>query len=312
VTKIVEMLSTVGSTLPRFKALPRVGSVERKELPVDGIRACLAELPGFSMRHHGAEIVRASLRSGMSDAELVARWSQLLSAVDGLLAEGLERLLTDKAGLKSMLALPWLVSAIQGVASGCRKVPLTWLAFLIAEGSDESFDAILPRIDRALATGNRVLQDLLALEPFARTTRFRDVFAAAHRRALEQRSPLVAFMAARGVQANARLMYRQALGSRDLKMSSPRVAGFVAFDARSEVWWEVMITCRIGTELPCTHVDSRRVRKDQLGLGRFSVDELPAYLRAAEKKLRTRLQTNDIHTTLHNRARKKLRNWLEA
>jgi hypothetical protein len=219
-----------------------------------------------------------------------------------------------KAKLTALASNPDVVAAAQAVAVGCEDASLDVLAVLCAEGSESSFDALMPHLQRAEESGER-LEWLLRLRTHADTESapiqsFLTTVEACLER-LSGESGAIELAAYLGFGRPQVFWFDAYLGSTTLLMPNnvPLYQGHISVDSRQPNWFSLSLS-RLGNThgMPRTAF-GRRSECDELGLGSCDAAGLPAWLAEVARKLETEWTVN-FSSSLRGKKRQALERWL--
>lgn len=254
----------------------------------------------------------------LDDDALVARWREALEAlldVNTSYAWGSKQ---RRAKIQGLARGPFL-EAIQAVVVGCETVAIDFLAALVADGSEASIDALLPRFHRASTEKDKGLDLLDRLRTHAADTPPVRAMLAEIERLLDAReatSPALALAAVipglGEVDSFWATVYLSSVEER--RGGVGRVQGHIRIDSRSPSWLSVSVTEGEVGEWRSTSFDERELDEDQLELGRCEGPGLPAWLARAEKTLDIKWSWDGmpIRTGLRGKKRDALLAWLRS
>lgn len=291
-----------------------------QQLPTPVIRevlACLsraARTADNNVNRDTAIFVTALVSPGLPDAKLAEAWQAALVALLDLNTSYGWGSRQRKEKIRGVAADAQLVAAVQTVAVGCEDTSLDMLAVLCSDGSDASFDALMPHFDRAERSGER-LEWLGMLRKHANldSEPIRNLLdtAAARLAALSCESPAVALAASIGFGQPKVFWFDAFLGSTELNRSNvPLYQGHIRVDSRSPNWFSVWVT-RVSSTLDRaeTAFSSKTTRRDDLELGACAAEQLPRWLQHASKKLGVDWSVS-LRTGLRGKKRQVLEDWL--
>jgi len=274
---------------------------------------------------HGAVVgetalvfLQTAVPTSLDDGALAARWVQALTALGDVNTSYAFGSKQRRAKITGLARGPFL-EAIQAVAVGCETVPIDFLAALVADGSEGSMDALLPRFHRAATTRDTTLDLLERLRRHAADTKpVRAMFAEieALLGAREAQSPALALAAELGIGDVDSLWFTAYLSSVERRgpNSGGLVQGHIVVDSRRPSWFDVSLTRGEIGEWESTRFDEREVSEDELGLGRCEARDLPAWLARAAEALKVRWAWDGmpIRTGLRGKKKGALVAWLSG
>jgi hypothetical protein len=324
-----------------------------QQLPTTVVREVLAYLSRAArtadnnVNRDIAIFVTALVSPELPDARLAEAWQAALAALLDLNTSYGWGSKQRKAKIRGVAVDAKLVAAVQTVAVGCEDTSLDMLAVLCSDGSDASFDALMPHFDRAERSGER-LEWLGMLRKHANldSEPIRNLLdtAAARLAALSCESPAVALAAFIGLGQPKVFWFDAYLGSTELNRSNvPLYQGHIRVDSRSPNWFSVWVT-RVSSTLDRAEtafrpkspqqaqqaaavevegggagrgVPSRRrpnnmtTRRDDLELGTCAAEEIPRWLQQASEKLGIDWSVS-LRTSLRGKKRQVLEDWLTS
>jgi len=279
-----------------------------KRLPVPVIRSVLdASVAGPTHL-----FLRLAVPSDARPSVLVLAWQRALAA--------LVELHTDYKHGEKIAALakdPVVLHAIQGTVAHTADPSLAMLAVLVTDGSDASFDALVPHFDPALVQRDIRLDRLARLRPYAaRTPAFDSLFAQIDRALDERRdgSPALALGPVIGLGSLRLLWFTVKLSSRERNRGQgfPRAHGQITVDSREATWFEVSISTidmSRGTG-DSTRFDATGAVRDGLKLGSCEPENVPAWLVKVAKQLKVTWSGFEPKTNLRGAKRDCIAAWL--
>jgi len=281
-------------------------------LPERVIRVMLDRL-----RAPPAPALAVYLVTAMRDSDSLERdWAR---ALEGLLAMKTAAAWGSKARRAKIAALAKspLLPAIQAAAVSGPVPTLDLLAVLAADGSDASVDALLSHFHAAIDRQDERLDALARLKTHAAKTEALRLMFASLERSLTQRnqaSPALAFA--------RRLGFDVELFSTDWSLSSdvltsghvPLYQASVVVDSASSRWFRVTVTRITGllTHHRTAFEDEGAPALDELGLGRCTPEELPAWFAQAARTLGVVWKVSVGRSTLRGAKRQRALAWMEG
>lgn len=290
-----------------------------QRLPAAVIRHALPMLAERARRRDHAErdsaiFLGALVDAGLDDAALERAWARALQALLDLETTYGWGSKQRKAKLAGLAADPEIVAATQAIAVGCEDAALDVLAVLCAEGSEASFDALMPHLQRAEDSGER-LEWLrrLRIHADAESAPIQSFLLSIDRALarLSERSGAIELAASLGFGRPKVFWFDAYLGSTTLLMPNnvPLYQGYLTVDSRRPDWFSLSVT-RLEEQLGLTCTAFSRAREqDDLGLGVCEAAELPAWLARAAAQLETEW-TVSLRSSLRGKKRQTLERWL--
>jgi hypothetical protein len=221
---------------------------------------------------------------GASDAELPARFVEAIGALADLDSSHRRGGGMHRRKIAGVATRARIVAALQAIVVGdAARLPFDWLAALVAEGSEDSADALLPRIDRAFKDGGVAVEELAELRSFASSNVMLglcDEIAARHARQLAE-SPARVLAERMGV---AQARWRLHFASVEMTDSFARVSGTLRIDSGQATWFELHLSSG-GKNTLFERTPALVVRCDDLGVGACEPDELPEFLARLAKRM---------------------------
>jgi len=206
-----------------------------------------------------------------------------------------------------------LLAAIRIVAVACKRPKLDVLAVLVADGSDESIDALMPHFDAAEDDGPR-LEQLGYLRVHANPSS-EAVSALLDR--LDERlakrsaeSPALDLAKHIGIDVGDLFWFSASVSSKELNRSNVSCyQAHVSVDSRGKDWFSVNVS-RVGLGGRArSSFSSVRSLVDELELGDCEPSELPAWFAAAAKKLEISWRTS-VRSNVRGGKRSRISEWL--
>jgi hypothetical protein len=244
-------------------------SRECRRLPLGVIRELLGRKPTDAMHVY----LTLAVDPDAPDAAVAERWAHAIQGLADL--ETIHRWASPqkKAKFRALASDERLLAAIQGAAANGENVSNEMLAVLVADGSAESFDALVPHLD----TSHR-LDALRMLRVHAKDTpALRALFAE-----LDRDSPAHGLARLVGLPASKVFWFTA-------RISAGGVHVQVSVDSRREEWFAI--------------------EHDLPGLGRCEPSELPAWLARAAAKLALEWDVPVVDSNLRSK-RDQIARWL--
>lgn len=278
-----------------------------RRLPVPVAEEVLRRLAAKPRTPHGVFLAEA-LRDDLTPAS----WAAALGALSDLQTTYGWGSRQRKAKLAALARHPRFLPAIRAAVAGCPKVPLDMLAVLVADGSEDSLEALIPHAERAARARDRGLDLLQRLRTHAAKTPLLDALFEHVGGLLTEReaqSPALELARRIGLGALDTFFFEQYFGSTAHEHEVAVVQAHLAVDSRRPEWFRVNVSA--GRRI--TAFDSRTVYGDGLGLGRCTVDELgPWCARAAEALQISWELPITPRTNLRGKKRARLVAWLRT
>jgi hypothetical protein len=289
-------------------------------LPAPVIHAALGRLVEDRRSH--AFFLRECVPYEADEAETTRAWDAALLALldlDPSHAWGSQPWREKRQALADN---PPILQALQTAAVACESVPLDMLAVLAADASDASVDALMPHVERAIASGQEDAQQrLLRLRTLARSTPAMDAVLArldAVYKAHPNRKAALGFARELGLGELDTFWF-------EARFPPPggearRLRGYgaeLSVDSRSGPWFRVSLEHEgDGAPAPTrrTRFDSKHVHHDGLALGTCTPATFPDWLAAAGRKLQTEWNPGQLllTTDLPEAQREVLERWLRG
>ncbi|MEO8706022.1 MAG: hypothetical protein ABI867_38690 [Kofleriaceae bacterium] len=240
------------------------------------------------------------------DGQLAKHWARAIQGLADL--ETINRW-QSKPKKEKTLALAHnahLLPAIQGAAANGENVSNDMLAVLVADGSDESMDALIPHLQN-----DDRLDSLRMLHVHAKNTpRLRALFAELDRDAEKAGSPALRIARLVGL-ADAKLFwFTAAISMRVPANAIPAVQCHVTVDSRKAAWFEVSVAVIEGGSISGYTHFTHDSASDPLGIGRCDAAEVPAWLGKVGKKLRVTWERPVITSSIRGAKRDQIARWL--
>jgi len=289
-----------------------------QRLPAAVVRDLLGRLTGHARTagnpHRDVAIfLTAMVSPELPDDRLVEAWGAALVGLLDLNTTYGWGSRQRREKIRGVAASREMVAALQAVAVGCERVDLDMLAVLCAEGSDASFDALMPHFVRAEQAGDGLtwLRRLRThANPESKAIQSLLDSAAARLEAISGASPAVDLAQRVGFGRPELFWFDAWLGSTQLNENNvPRYQGSVRVDSRSPRWFRVFLTRVEGIELTRTTFDHQGIERDDLGVGRCAAQELPAWLRLTGGRLGVTWSLG-LRSSVRGKKRQALEAWL--
>jgi len=216
-----------------------------------------------------------------------------------------------RSRLQQLARDPEMLAAIQATVANSEDVRLDLLAVLVADGSDASFDALVPHLDPALVERDARLDRLTRLKIHAaRTPALDAVFAEIADSLAERRtaSPALALGETIGLGTCTSLWFDASLYS--TLQRGARVNAHVHVDSRSATWFRVSVVRAVDFHHAYSSFDADEIEDDALAIGRCAPAELPAWLARVATQLDVRWDHTSIRTGLRGAKRQRVLDWL--
>lgn len=270
-----------------------------KRLPPAVIRELLRRAPTEAAHVYFTLAVDPDAKDGA----LLASWARAIQGLADL--ETINRFASKqkKEKFQRLAKDEHLLPAIQGAAARGENVSMDMLAVLVADGSDESLDALIPHLD--IAGSSHRLDALRMLRVHAKDTpALRALLADLDRDAEKSGSPAHRIARLIGLPESTPFWFRASLSSRDVQLS-------VEIDSRKASWFRVDVARvdRGGIE-GYTSFTHDRIHDDALGIGRCDAGEVPAWLARVAKQLRLAWDPPYITSNVRGAKRDKIARWL--
>jgi hypothetical protein len=280
-----------------------------EHLPALTIRELLAA-PSKSAAH---TFLRLAVPLDGSDAAVVKRWGVAFAALLDLGLTYPWGSTKRKARFRALAKRPAMLAALQGAVANSSKVPLDYLAVLVADGGAASYDALIPHLDAALIGGDARADRLTELRVHARKTPVLNAMFAELDGVLEARratSPALALGPVIGVGALPELWFDIGLSSRELTHGVPRIQSHLSIDSRAATWFRVNVAAVHYLDDGHSSFTATTDQRDDLGIGRCAPAELPAWLPGVARKLRIRWDEPLVSSNLRGAKRDRIAAWL--
>ncbi|MFO0594120.1 MAG: hypothetical protein U0228_02415 [Myxococcaceae bacterium] len=284
-----------------------------QHLPASVIRALHGQLQKSATKRD--RILLVSMIDGSDDdAALRAQWAEALKVfldLDLTYGWGSKQ---RKERFQALAKRPRVVRAIQAAVVGDAANPsLDMLAVLSIEASDASVDALIP----IFAGGSQGTWLELLRTHASKTPALTALLdgQTARREEKERTSPAVAFVqkVLKLDEAPETVSVRVTINSVDENRNGvPLYQGSLSIDSKYDGWWSVHVSRVDDSD------DYRAIAfglegkgRDAFGLGTCTIEELPSWLAAAQKKLKIRWHVVDtVYGSLRGKKREQLAAWL--
>lgn len=283
-----------------------------RKLPPHVIRAVLAA----ELDHTDHLLLRLAVVDDGDDAVLAASWHravQLLGDLNLTYAWGSR---PRRERFRAIASDPHLLHAVQATAAHSATVRIDLLAVLVTDGSDASFDALVPHVDPAFVHGDARLDRLDRLRTHAARTPALDALFAEIGCALDARnaaSPVLALGPLLGLGAVDTLWFTIYLTSNDQLDQVARVQGHIGVDSRDANYLHVQVAVRTDPRLPehaITSFDTTKLYRDDLAVGRCDLTDLPHWLAGVARQLGCTWSPPVPRSNLRGAKRDRLAAWL--
>ncbi len=244
------------------------------------------------------------------DAALARSWARAIQGLADL--ETINRWASKqkREKFRALARNKHLLPAIQGAAATGENVSDNMLAVLVADGSTESIDALVPHLD--VKDSAHRLDALRMLQVHAKDTpALRAVFAELERDAEAAGSPAHRIARLAGVSAATEFWFTAAISSEVPDGYIPPVQLHVNVDSRKASWFEVSVAViDRGTIDGYTSFTHDEVHDDPLRIGRCDAPDLPHWLAKVAKQLRITWDTPYIRSSVRGAKRDQIARWL--
>ncbi len=242
------------------------------------------------------------------DAALAKSWARAIQGLADLETINSWHSPQKRAKFLALADNEHLLHAIRGASANGDNVSNNMLAVLVADGSDESIDALVPHLE---PIGDR-LDAMRMLRVHAKDTpRLATMFAQLDHEAEQAGSPAQRIARLVGLPHEKQFWFKAAIWSVTPDNHVPAVQLHVAVDSRQAAWFEVSVarTAR-GTIDGYTSFTHEVVHDDPLGLGRCDAVDVPAWLRKVAKKLHVHWDSPLISSSVRGSKRTQISKWL--
>ena len=277
-----------------------------KRLPPAVIRELLGRKPVEAIHIYFTLAVDPDAKDGT----LLANWARAIQGLADL--ETINRWASKqkKEKFAALAKDKHLLPAIQGAAANGENVSMDMLAVLVADGSDESIDALIPHLDAAGSTHR--LDALRMLRVHAKDTpALRTLLAELDRDAEASGIPAHRIARLIGLPESNPFWFRASVSSQAPEGHIPPIQLHVEVDSRKAAWFKVYASRIARGEIEGhTSFTHDRTHDDQLGIGRCDAAELPTWLASVAKKLRIAWDTPFISSNVRGAKRDRIAHWL--
>ncbi len=241
-----------------------------------------------------------------SDAQLAKSWARAIQGLADLETINRWHSKQKKEKFAALAKDRHLLPAIQGAAARGENVSNDMLAVLVADGGDESLDALVPHIE-----GNDRLDSLRLLKVHARDTpRLRSLFAELDREADKAGSPAHAIARSIGLSDAPVFWFTASIWMQVVESAVSPLQVHVTVDSRKATWFQVDVAkIEGGTIAGYTQFTHDRTT-DGLGLGRCTAAEVPVWLAKVGNKFRARWARPSIASNVRGTKRDQIASWL--
>lgn len=241
------------------------------------------------------------------DAALAKSWARAIQGLADLEIINSWHSPQKRAKFAALADNEHLLHAIRGASANGDNVSNNMLAVLVADGSDESIDALVPHLE---PIGDR-LDAMRMLRVHAKTTpRLTTMFAQLDHEAEQAGSPAQRIARLVGLPNEKLFWFKASINSTSLD-GIPAVQVHVIVDSRRAAWFEVSVAkIARGTLAGYTSFTHDQVHDDPLGLGRCDASDVPAWLVKVAKKLRVTWDTPLISSSVRGSKRTQISEWL--
>jgi len=241
-----------------------------------------------------------------SDAQLAKSWSRAIQGLADLEIINSWHSKQKKEKFQALAHDHHLLPAIQGAAANGENVSNNMLAVLVADGSDESMDALIPHLEHDRLDALRLLQ------VHARDTpRLRALFAELHREAEKLGSPAQQIARLVGLPEAKQFWFKAMIWSEAPEGRIASVQTHVEVDSRKARWFAVDVARVAGGTIDGhTTFTHDEVHGDTLSIGRCDAPEVPNWLAKVAKKLRVTWGRPFISSNVRGTKREQIARWL--
>jgi hypothetical protein len=281
-----------------------------RRLPAAVIRGVLAA----RCEHPNHLFLRLVVDGDAADDELVAEWQRAVQALGDLDLTYAWGSKPRRDRIRKVASDPVLLEAVQGTVAHSQSPSLDMLAVLVADGSRESIDALVPHVDPAFVAEDARLDRLRRLRTHATHTPDLDALFGEIDRAVSERnarSPALALGPVIGLGHVDPLWFAARIGSREQTPGNvSRVQGLIAIDSRQARWFAVSVSTGNVPDLAHTSFTADALHVDGNGLGRCAPTELPVWLAHVGQRLGATLEIPVIRSGVRGTKREAIRRWL--
>ena len=241
------------------------------------------------------------------DAALAKSWARAIQGLADLETITSWHSPQKRAKVAALADNEHLLHAIRGASANGNNVSNNMLAVLVADGSDESIDALVPHLE---PIGDR-LDAMRMLRVHAKTTpRLMAMFAQLDHEAEQAGSPAQRIARLVGLPHEKQFWFTAKVYSVSLD-GIPAVQVDLAVDSRKAAWFEVSVAkVARGTIAGYTSFTHDQLQGDPLGLGRCDAGDLPTWLVKVANKLRVTWDTPLISSSVRGSKRTRISEWL--
>lgn len=279
-------------------------SRECKRLPPTVMRELLRRRPTDSTHVY----LTLAVDPDEPDAVLEKSWGRAVQGLADLETINSWHSKQKRAKFLALAETDHLLHAIRGASANGDNVSNNMLAVLVADGSDESIDALVPHLE---PIGDR-LDAMRLLRVHAKDTpRLRTLFAQLDDDAEKAGSPAQRIARLVGLPHEKQFWFTASIWSATPEHQLPAVQLHITIDSRKAAWFGVNVakTAR-GTIAGCTTFTHELVHDDGLDLGRCEAGDLPTWLIKVAKRLRVTWDTPLISSSVRGAKRTQISSWL--
>jgi hypothetical protein len=283
-------------------------SRECKRLPPAVIRELLRRMPTDATHVYLALAVDADAR----DAALVKRWARAIQGLADLETINRWDSKPKRDKFRALAKNKHLLPAIQGAAARGENVSNNMRAVLVADGSAESIDALIPHLD--VAGSSSRLDALRMLRVHAKDTpALRTLFAELDRDAAKVGSAAhgIANLIGLRLPDTDAFWFTAAISSRVPDGYIAPVQLHVVVDSRKASWFLVDVAkIERGTIAGSTSFTHDVLHHDELRIDRCEPPDVPSWLAAVAKKLKITWDAPYISSNMRGAKREQIARWL--
>ena len=277
-----------------------------KRLPAPVIRELLARKPTDATHIYLTLAVHADPK----DAALAKSWARAIQGLADLETINRWESSQKKTKFRALAKNKHLLPAIQGAAANGKNVSDDMLAVLVADGSAESVDALIPNLDPK-GSAHR-LDALRRLRVHAKDTpTLRELLGELDREAVKLGARGKGIAALIGIPDQPQFWFRARISSAANAGPVPAIQISIDVDTRKASWFEVAVAkIARGDIAGYTSFNQSRLHDDPLRIGRCDAASLPAWLASVAKKLRVTWAPPFVSSKVSGAKLAQIANWL--